>query len=343
MALFTDYHVGKSRDLFYTTVVDEYMDWFCTLVQNDSSIDCIGFLGDWHEFRNTIYIDVLNQSHRLITKLNNLGKPVFFIVGNHDLFNRASRDIHSCVFFQQFSNITVISQPVIFNNFDGNVLFSPFLFHSEYDQALANQPVQHLLGHFEFKDFVITGYNVKMEDGPDCTQFAEYRNILSGHFHKRQRQNNVQFIGNTFCTSYADADDTHRGACVYEFDKAKLTFHNWAGSPRYVKTTLSDIMDGKLRTSLNERTFVQCTTDVEITYEDQIELEKTFKRDFGVRVVEFADDDRVLKQMIMDTIPGIDSEQMKTMSTEELIYHMLTQVKVDTIDNGRLLDIYRKL
>lgn len=343
IALFTDYHVGKTRDTFYTTTTLEYMEWFCNLVRSDSSIDSIGFLGDWHESRNNIHIDTLNLSFQLISQLDSLGLPIYFVVGNHDLFNRQSRDTHSCVFFSKFANVNVISQPQIFPEFTGNALFSPYLFHGEYDYSLTKKPAKHLLGHFEFKDFVITGYNVKMDHGPDCTQFSDYQNILSGHFHKRQHQNNVQYIGNTFCTSFADANDNNRGACVYQFDTGKATFHNWAGGPQYVKTTLSALAAGKVGTTLTDKTLIRCIADTPITYEEHTQLKQMFLKEYGVKSVHIEEDKKATKDLISETLPGVTQDDLAKSTVDELVHKMLSQVEVDKIDNKLLVEIYKTL
>lgn len=342
MALFTDYHVGKQRTEFYTQITEEYMDWFVGEVRADPSIDSIGFLGDWHDFQNSIYIDTLNLSYKLLTKLNSLNLPIIFVVGNHDLFNRRHRDVHSCVFFTQFSNMVVLNQPHVLPNFDGGALFSPYLFHAEYNATLTNSKSHHLLGHLEFKDFILTGQTVKMEHGPDCTEFSDYRTILSGHFHKRQRQRNVQYIGNTFCTNFADAGDIDRGLCIYQFDTATCTFKNWSGSPRYIKTTLSKLT-GANPPELTERSFVSCLADIPITYEDSVELKREISANFGVRGMDIMEDVEALKDSVSETESGIDSTDVVSSSTDDLVRQMLQQLKLAKVDNTTLVNLYNTL
>jgi len=343
MLLFTDYHVGKSRDLFYTSITTEYMDWFCQLALTTKGVDCIGFLGDWHETRSSLHIDTLNLSHKLTEQLNAIGLPVYFVVGNHDLFNKHNRDIHSCIFFSKQSNFVLIDQPVIRPEFDGRALFSPFLFPQEYDPQLANQDVAHLLGHFEFKDFVITGHNIKMEHGPDCMELAQYRKILTGHFHKRQKTRNTEYIGNTFCTSFADAHDTQRGACIYEFDSAKTTYIDWAGGPQYIKTTLTELSDGKVNATLTDRTFVRCIADTKISYEEHMLLKQTFIKQYGVRSISIEEDKVAAKSILADTLPGITNDELAKSTVDELVHKMLSQLTVDGINSKVLVELYKAL
>lgn len=343
MLMFTDFHVGKSRDLFYTTATNDYIDWFCNLAVSTPGIDSIGFLGDWHESRSNLHIDTLNLSYKLTQKLNALNLPIYFIVGNHDLFNKHNRDIHSCVFFNNLSNFIVIDQPQLRSEFDGKALFSPYLFHDEYEHKLLNQPAAHLLGHFEFKGFVITGHSVKLEHGPDCTEFADYKTILSGHFHKRQKTRNVQYIGNTFPTSFADANDVQRGACVYQFDTAALTYFNWTGGPQYIKTTLTELSEGKVNGVLTDKTFVRCIADTKITYEEHTMLKNSFLKQYGVRAISIEEDKVAAKEILAETIPGITTDELAKSTTEELVHKMLSHMTVDGINSKTLVELYKSL
>lgn len=343
MLIFTDYHVGKTRDLFYTTTTEQYMDWFLGILDANPDVDCIGFLGDWHESRANIHIDTLNLSYRLIERLNSRGLPIFFVVGNHDLFNRTNRNIHSCVFFDRFENVNLVTQPTVFHQFDGKALLSPYLFHTEYDFCLMRQPVQHLLGHFEFKDFVITGSSVKMEHGPDAGQLSEYKNVLSGHFHKRQRQGNVSYVGNTFATSFADANDIERGAAIYQFSTGRLKYHNWMGGPRYVRTTLTELSNGVGTLELNDRTFVRCIADTAITFEEQKELRDALSKDYGVRSAEVIEDKKTSRQMLTEALTDLDVAELNKLTVDELVEKMLSDVNVKEIDGKRLVEIYKSL
>lgn len=344
MALFTDYHVGKSQSLYYTSVVREYMDWFCNMVASDPTIDCVGFLGDWHETRSSIPTDTMNLTHEMLSRLDALNLPVYLVVGNHDLFNRENRAIHGCIFFDKFKNIRVIDEPMHCPEFDGSALFSPYLFHGEYQHYLKAARDKHLLGHFEFKGFVITGYSVTLESGPDSSEYGNFSSILSGHFHKRQQMRNVTYIGNTFCTSFGDANDTDRGAAVYEFDTQKLTFKNWELGPKFLTTTLSDLVAGSAHQhSLTERTHVRCIADCDMSYEDHMELKRSLTKEFGVRTFTVEQDVKAAREIVEDTMTGVSLEDMRKMTVDELVRKMLQQVQSDSINPTTLVDLYQSL
>ena len=83
-AMCTDIHFGKKMN---SEVHNEdclnYLDWFCENVKNDPSIDHVWFLGDWNEQRAAINGLTLKYSYAGAKKLNELGLPVYFLLGNH--------------------------------------------------------------------------------------------------------------------------------------------------------------------------------------------------------------------------------------------------------------------
>src|SRR4051812_14562314 len=183
LAMFTDIHWGKrNNSRIHNQDCLDFVDWFCAKVKADKSVTHIGFLGDWFESRSSINIETMDYSYRGLQKLNALGLPIYFVVGNHDLHKRSNRDIYSVNQFREMTNIVVIDQPTVI---DGT-LWSPYLFHNEYPDLSEYNDCAFWAGHFEFRNFMITAYNTVMEHGPEHTHFNGPKHIFSGHFHKRQ-------------------------------------------------------------------------------------------------------------------------------------------------------------
>lgn len=210
--IFSDIHFGKkSNSSHHLTDCLNYIDWICDYVRTSNSVDYIAFLGDWFENRININIFTLDVSYLAAQRLNDLGIPVFFCVGNHDLAERNSREVYSTNSMNALNNFIVVNQPMIRTDIADGVLFCPFLMKDEYDD-LKDVPssVKVWMGHFEFKGFILTGGSVKLEHGPDASQFTKPVAILSGHFHKRQSNKNVHYIGNTFPMDFGDSGDYNR-------------------------------------------------------------------------------------------------------------------------------------
>lgn len=344
MALMTDIHFGaKSNSEQHNQDCLDYIDWFCGIIMRSGDFDAIGFLGDWNENRSSLNIATLNYSYRGAKKLNSLGIPVFFVVGNHDLYHRHTREIHSIIPFNEFTNFHVIEEPTVVANSGGDdVLFCPYLFHDEYPSLVKHLNVPIWMGHFEFKGFEVTGYGMKMPTGPDPKDFEGPRYILSGHFHKRQayKDCNVVYIGNTFPTNFGDAGDSNRGMAIYDFKSDSLTFENWEQCPKYVKTTLTDLLDNTCKLWPGSR--VKCLVDVPITFEESTALKHSFTETYKLR--EFVlEESMELREALSDTETKIDWDTTKLASVDELVEQMLNDISSDHIENDLLVKIYRRL
>jgi len=261
---FTDIHFGaRLNSELHLADCHEYIDWFCDLAIREKATH-IAFLGDWYENRSQIAVRTLNSSHLAARKLNALGLKIYFIVGNHDLLFKANRFIFSTNTFSDFKNFQVISEPV---ELAKDLFASPFLFHAEYPQLAAQiNSYKYVLGHFEFRNFVVTGADRTLDHGPDSTQFNGPKYLLSGHFHKRQVSKNIIYIGNTFPTNYGDAGDSERGAALLDTDAEDIQFYDYPKCPLFYKTRLSAVLAGDIDFKPNSR--VKCLLDIDIGYTD---------------------------------------------------------------------------
>ena len=111
-AYFTDIHFGKKANShLHNQDCLRFVTWFCEQVRNDPTIDYVAFLGDWNENRSALNIATLNYSYQAAKLLNELGLPIFFVIGNHDLYYRHSREIHSVIPFSEFANFVLFEEP----------------------------------------------------------------------------------------------------------------------------------------------------------------------------------------------------------------------------------------
>lgn len=339
-AIFTDIHWGKKANSeLHNLDCMRYIDWFCQQVKSDPTIDHIAFLGDWNENRSALNISTLNYSYFGAKKINELGLPVYFVVGNHDLYHRNTREIHSVVPFNEFRNFKVIDKVIVEPNIGDGVMFAPYLFHEEYPDLMKHISLPHWMGHFEFKGFEVTGYGMKMPTGPDPLDFTG-PDIWCGHFHKRQHQNNIHYVGNCFPMDFGDAGDSARGMTVIDHIAGTVNFIDWPDCPLYAKTKLSSLLDQKVILPPNAR--VKCLVDIPITFEESNELRKTFSDQGQLR--EFVmEESTELKEAHKGTELTIDLSDHKLASINELVLLMLKDIESDHINNDKLVEIYRSL
>lgn len=341
IALFTDIHWGKrNNSKMHNQDCLDYINWFCDNVKKDKSITHISFMGDWFESRSSINIETLEFSYQGLKLINELGLPIFFVVGNHDLHKRNSREIHSVNIFNEFKNVHVIDKPI---EIDG-LLFSPYLFSEEYKSLAEFNNCWAWFGHFEFRNFVITGYNVLMQHGPDHKLFKGPKKIFSGHFHKRQASDNVVYIGNTFPMDFGDAGDNARGMAVYDVLADHVEFFDWEDCPKFYKTTLSKISDGKWEPLPKMK--IKCLVDIDISYTDAQEIKTTMIEEFNLRDFILEENKQAKQDLLEGDEKSAEEEFMEFSSIDELVVAQLgtiAQDKTSPIDSTVLVEIYKNL
>lgn len=345
----TDIHFGKkANSQLHNEDCLRFLDWFLIQAQKNNC-DYLAFLGDWNENRSALNIATLNYSYLGAKRLNSIGLPVFFCVGNHDLYHRHTREVYSVVPFQEFTNFQMIDQPVVIDRVGDGALFSPYLFHDEYPDLMKHLHLPYWAGHFEFQGFTVTGYGIKMQTGPDPKLFKGPKHIISGHFHKRQQQDNIVYMGNCFPMDFGDTGDTNRGMMVYEHDVQEMTYTNWAECPKYVKAKYSDIIDGNVDIPLQSR--VRCILDdPHATFEETTFVRATWIDKFNLRefIMEETSD---MADALSDTattvvVDGVEvvTDVATTINTlDDLVVQMLRDIKSEHIDNEILIDQYKQI
>lgn len=340
IAMFTDIHWGaKGNSIQHNQDCIDYMSWFIQNVKREGC-DAIVFMGDWFENRNAINVQTLNMSYDGLKLLDDLGMPIYFCVGNHDLYHRGNRQLYSTYHYNKFQNVNLISDPFI----NGNLMFFPYLFKDEYPAAAAlinKHNPQYVFGHFEFRNFVVTGSDRVIEHGPDHKLFAGPKYLFSGHFHKRQVSDNVVYIGNTFPTNYGDVWDDARGMCVLDTETEDVEFIDWEECPKYRKVKLSDVLSDASLT-FPEKCRVRCLIDVDIGYSEAQTLKEEFIKQLSLR--EFSLEENINEKK--DAIAGEDADiEFDINSLNDAVIKMLKTgiTGTSTIEPNRLIEIYSTL
>ena len=340
IAIFSDLHLGRrSNSKVHNQDCLDYISWFCAQVRNGGYTH-IAFLGDWFESRSAINIETMECSYLALQLINDIGLPVYFCVGNHDLHRRTTREVHSVRMFNEMSNFVVIDKPTVVDN----LLFSPFLFEEEYAKLIEHNDLWAFLGHFEFKNFILTGHSKLAEHGPDHKLFTGPKKIFSGHYHKRQCMDNVVYVGNCFPMDFGDAGDNDRGMCTYYVEDDKITFTNWSDCPKYYKTTLTKVIADEWKPLAKMK--VKCTIDAELGYQEANELREAMVGAYELR--DFVlEEDRAAKQGLLegDTCK-VEESLLEFSSIDDLVVSQLEAVKDDKkakIDPKMLIEIYKSL
>ena len=327
---FTDIHFGlRHNSKEHNQDCLDFVSWMIDEAKSRDVDTCI-FLGDWHHHRSNINILTLDYTMQALRKLNNNFKNTFLMVGNHDLFYREKREIHSLIVGSEFNNIKLIDLPTVIDD----VALIPWLVDDEWKQV-SNLKTKYIFGHLELPGFKMNA-NVEMPDHGtlNAGHFQNQDYVFSGHFHMRQTKGKVTYIGNPFGHNYADVWDFDRGAMYLEWGN-KPEFLNYVDGPRFISINLSSLLaDPELY--LKSKTYLQVILDLDITYEEASFLRETFISQYNVR--EF----KLIKNYDEDLTTDL-TENVVFKTVDQIVIEKLKGIDSDTFDTARLIEIYNEL
>lgn len=331
VAAFTDLHVGaKSNSQLHLKDCEDFVDWFIDEAKKENCDTCI-FLGDWHNNRNNINLITLDTSIRLLEKLGKSFQQFFWFPGNHDLFYKDKRDIHSSVFGKHIPGMTVIDSVTTIKE----VTLVPWLVGNEW-KSMRNVKSKYVFGHFELPLFYMNAM-VKMPDHGELKSddFVEPEYVFSGHFHKRQKKDNIYYIGNAFPHNYSDAWDDERGMMILEWG-GEPKFINWPDAPKYRTINLSELIDKKDEV-IKSKMYLRVNLDIDISFEEANFIKETFTKDYDIREISLTQDRSSLEGTI-DSAPDTKFE-----SVDQIIISGINNIDSNEIDPKTLIDIYNNL
>lgn len=276
-AVFTDIHIGlKGNSDTHNEDCMNFIDWFIATAREEGCETCF-FLGDYNHHRASINIKSLQYSLRGLEKLSAAFETVFFVVGNHDLFYRDRREVHSVEWAKHLPNVHLINEITT----TGNVTISPYLVEEEWRQLAATSG-RYLFGHFELPHFILNAQIAMPDHGELQTSHVnQYDFVFSGHFHKRQRQGNVIYIGNAFPHNYSDANDDQRGMMILEWG-GEPEFRTWELAPKYRIYSLSQMLANPDELLL-PNSHIKVNIDVELSFEEGVFLKETLVNQYNLR------------------------------------------------------------
>jgi DNA repair exonuclease SbcCD nuclease subunit len=330
VVVFTDIHFGlRHNSKEHNQDCLDFLDWLIEEARKYGAESCI-FMGDWHHHRSNINILTLDYTMQALRKLNSSFKKCYVMVGNHDLFYREKREIHSMVVGSEFPNIVLVNEPMLMDN----VALIPWLVEEEW-KDVANIKSKYLFGHLELPGFKMNA-QVEMPDhgALNSTHFEHQDYVFSGHFHKRQTKGKINYIGNPFGHNYSDVWDFERGAMLLEWDKEPV-FLDYEGGPRFINIGLTSLLANP-DIYLKPKTYLQVTLDADLTYEEASFLRETFLDQYSVR--EF----KLIKDQDDDLSKNYTGE-INVKTVDQIVIEQLAKVESNTLDPKLLIEIYNGL
>ena len=331
-AAFTDIHFGlKSNSLQHNQDCANFVEWFIAEAKANGCETCF-FLGDYNHTRAAINIQTLQFGLRSLERLSQEFERVYFIAGNHDLYFRDKRDVHSVEWAKHLPNVTIID-----NWFEGgDVVIAPWLVGEDWRQ-LEHKRGKYLFGHFELPHFILNAM-IEMPDHGELqsSHLKGFDYAFSGHFHKRQQKGNVVYIGNAFPHNYSDVGDDDRGMMILEWGGTP-EYRTWPLAPKFRVYTLSQILDEPEKLLL-PNSHVKVNLDIDLSFEEAAFIRETLVPQYRLREMTL-----IPKKADLET-DVTDYTNTEFESVDAIIQKQIEELQEGSaFDKKLLLDIYRSI
>ena len=194
-----------------------------------------------------------------------------------------------------------------------------------------------MFGHFELPHFYMNAM-VQMPEHGDlrAEHFVNQEYVFSGHFHKRQKQGKIHYIGNAFPHNYADAWDDQRGMMILDRENnLEPQYLDWPECPKYRTTTLSKLLDPQ-SDIIKPNMYLRVTLDLPISYEEAQFIKETYINNHKCREITL-----IPQKQIEEISTELDISQFE--SVDEIVAKEISAIDSDSFNKKMLLDIYNEL
>jgi hypothetical protein len=329
--MFTDIHFGlKSNSDMHNQDCLDFIKWAVNTAKEEDCETCF-FLGDYHNNRAAMNLRTMNYAVQGLELLSSNFENTYFIPGNHDLFYKDRRDIQSVEWAKHLPNINIVND--FFN--EGGVAIVPWLVKDEH-KRIGKIKADYCMGHFELPHFYMNA-KIAMPDHGELQKehFGQFNGVFSGHFHMRQNNSNITYIGNCFPHNYADAGDDSRGCAILEWGKP-VEYRSWSDQPTYRVFKLSEVLNNA-EALLKPKMHVRINIDIDISYEEANFIKETFVETYQLREISLIPQKEDFGNL------DVDSSSLSFESIDSIVAKQINQINSDHYDNNLLLSIYNNL
>jgi DNA repair exonuclease SbcCD nuclease subunit len=250
IAIISDVHFGcKSNNERYLTIAENFFKETLATVLRTKSISDVRIIGDLFDNRNTLNVRTLNAVTGVFHWYQTHMPSVHFKIslGNHDIYYHNRTDINSLECLREFQNVTIIDK-VYREELDGKKLITfPWIIKDsetevQFKEIKLNSDIWDLcLGHFEVSGFQVA-YNHVHDGGYGKGDFSKFKKVFSGHFHLRNTEGNITYIGCPYQLNWGDYGD-QKGIHIWDSKTEEVEFIPNLDSPVFVRLTVDDFLN----------------------------------------------------------------------------------------------------
>lgn len=227
ICLLGDTHIGARNDnlnfgLFFRKFYEEV---FFPYLREHNILHVVQ-LGDMFDRRKYINFQSLKHGREYLLDPLNKEFTTWALVGNHDTYYKNTNDVNSLeLLLDGYSNIHVVNTPTEINFEDKKFLLVPWICQDnekECMDAMVTTDADVTVGHFEINGFEMYRGAV-CDEGLDVSVFRRLPLVLSGHFHHKSQNGNIQYLGTPYEITWSDYGDL-KGFHIYDTDTGELEF-----------------------------------------------------------------------------------------------------------------------
>ena len=227
VAVITDQHFGarKNSKLFHDFFGKFYEEVFFPYLDANGITVCID-MGDTFDNRTGINYSALRWAKdNYFHLLRDRGISVYTVVGNHTAYYKNTNKVNACeLLLREYDNIRVISEYEELNIGGLDIAFVPWVNSENHDatcKKLNKSKCRVVMGHLELNGFLANAHHV-MDHGQDKRIYERFEKVYSGHYHHRNSQGNIHYLGNPYEIYWNDCGDV-RGFHIFDTETLEHT------------------------------------------------------------------------------------------------------------------------
>jgi predicted phosphodiesterase len=227
IAILGDTHFGVRGDSI------KFHDYYRKFYENEffpylekNNISYIFQLGDLFDRRKYINFNTLALAKDyFFNPIASRGLHFYTLLGNHDIFWKESLEVNSTGLVLGEYNINLIDEPTKIEIENTSIDMIPWICKENQQEVFEyiDQSKSDLcFGHFEIAGFPMYKGMVG-HHGLSHEMFSKYERVLSGHYHTRSKQENIEYVGTPYEMTWQDYNDP-RGFSVFDTETRELEF-----------------------------------------------------------------------------------------------------------------------
>lgn len=343
IAIFSDIHIhphGQSVEKLEDCI--KCLEWIYQ-ESVERKIPYIIFAGDLFHDRHRINIFAYNKTYDILKKY---AKKIesYYLVGNHDMFYKSSRNVNSLKPFSELINVVDNTQTIDFNGIP--IDFLPYTESTPLEELkkIKSKKSKILIGHMSVSGAILNstwGTRYKEDDlVEDISEtpikpLSGYQRVFLGHFHARQQvSKNIEYIGSPLQLSFGEAMDK-KGFLILDPNKLETEFVENNFTPKYyILPHDSDFSEFDL-----ENSYLKVITSSSSNI-DQITIKEEITNRYKPKTIEVimpSSESESIK--LSEEISGVEDF---TVNTTDIIKSFINSVETD-LDKEKLIKIGIKI